>query len=110
MAAQNARTAGWFARFERATPGVVLGVLLGALVTFFGWVAVSLVDLRSDVESLDARVTALEARVDAGFEQTNERLTRLEERVDDIYERLGDLHVLLAERLPPPPGENRPQR
>lgn len=106
MAAQHARTAGWFARFERATPGVVLGVLLGALVTFFGWVAVSLVDLRSDVESLDARVTALEA----GQKEIKARLTRLEERVDDIYERLGDLHVLLAERLPPPPGENRPQR
>ena len=98
MAAQNARTAGWTARFTQAAPAAILAVLLGALVTFLGWISLSLMNIRSDVESLDTRVTALEARVEKGFEQTNERLTRLETRVDDIYK-------LLAERLPPPPEE-----
>ena len=96
MAAQNARTAGWSARFTQAAPVAVLTVLLGALVTFLGWVAVSLVDLNT-------RVGKLETRVEKGFEQTDARLTRLETRVIDIYK-------LLAERLPPPPEEKQPQR
>ena len=96
MAAQNARTAGWTARFTQAAPVAVLTVLLGALVTFLGWVAVSLVDLNT-------RVGKLETRVEKGFEQTDARLTRLETRVIDIYK-------LLAERLPPPPEEKQPQR
>jgi len=99
MSAQNARTAGWTARFTQAAPGAVLAVLLGALVALLGWIAISLVDLRSDVKALDARVTALEQ----GLQQVNERLTRLETRVDDIYK-------LLAERLPPPPEKEQLQR
>lgn len=110
VAAQDARTAGWFDRFAEAAPGAILGAAMGAVLFaifgFLGWIAVSVVDLRSDVESLDARVTALEE----GQKEIKERLTRLETRVDDIYARLNDIHVLLAERLPPPPEENRPQR
>jgi len=101
MGARYTRTAGWSARFSEAAPGAilgaVLGVLLAALVTFLGWLAVSLGDLRSDVKALDARVTTLEE----GQKEINARLTRLETRVDDIYK-------LLAERLPPPQEQTPP--
>ena len=105
MTAQNAQTAGWSARFIRAVPVAVLTVLLGALVTFLGWISISLTNLRSDAESLDTRVTALEARVEQGFEQTNARLTRLETRMDALNGSVNDIYKLLAERLPPPPEE-----
>lgn len=92
MAARYAQTGGWSARFTQAAPVAVLTVLLGALVTFFGWVAVSLVDLSTRVGKLEE-----------GQQQINARLTRLETSVIDIYK-------LLAERLPPPPEQNPPQR
>ena len=91
MAAQNARTAGWTARFAEAAPGAILGAALGAVLVaifgFLGWIAISVVDLQTRVGKLED-----------GLQQVNERLTRLETRVDDIYK-------LLAERLPPPPEE-----
>ncbi|MDD9801182.1 MAG: hypothetical protein OXU53_01290 [Deltaproteobacteria bacterium] len=103
MAAQNAQTAGWSARFTQAVPVAVLTVLLGALVTFLGWAAVSLVDLNT-------RVGKLETRVEKGFERTDARLTRLETRMDALNGSVNDIYKLLAERLPPPPEEKQPQR
>ena len=112
ISAQNAQTAGWSARFTQAAPAAILAAILGAVLVaifgFLGWITVSLGDLRSDFAALDARVTAVDARltrletsVEDGFDQTNERLTRLETRVIDIYK-------LLAERLPPPPEKEQP--
>ena len=94
MSAQNARTAGWSARFTQAAPVAVLTVLLGALVTFLGWVAVSLVDLNTRVGKLEE-----------GQRQINARLTRLETRMDALNGSVNDIYKLLAERLPPPPEE-----
>jgi len=92
MTAQNAQTAGWFARFLDAAPGAILTAVLIALFGFLGWITVSLGDL-------NARVTAVEAR-----------LTRLETSVDDLKASVKDIYKLLAERLPPPPEEKQPQR
>jgi len=109
MAAQDA---GWLALLAEAAPGAVLVALVGLL----GWIAISLVDLRSDAKALDARVTALDARVTAletrvedGFRQTNERLTRLEVRMDDTYARLNDIYKLLLEYRLPTAEQNPPQ-
>jgi len=99
MGARYAHTAGWSARFLEAVPAAVLGAVLVAIVGLLGWIAVSVVNLHSDIESLDARVTALEE----GQKEIKARLTRLETRVDDIYK-------LLAERLPPPQEQTPPQR
>ena len=92
MTAQNAQTAGWFARFLDAAPGAILTAVLIALFGFLGWITVSLGDL-------NARVTAVEAR-----------LTRLETSVDDLKASVKYIYKLLAERLPPPPEEKQPQR
>jgi len=97
MTAQNARTAGWTARFTQAAPVAVLTVLLGALVTFLGWVAVSLVDLNTRVGKLEE-----------GQRQINARLTRLETRMDALNGSVHDIYKLLAERLPPPPEKGQP--
>jgi len=97
----GAQDAGWLALLAEAAPGAVLVALVGLL----GWIAISLVDLRSDVKALDARVTALEQ----GQRQINERLTRLEVRMDDTYARLNDIYKLLLEYRLPTAEQNPPQ-
>jgi len=110
MDARYARAAGWSARFLEAVPAAVLGAVLVALIGLIAWIAVSVVNLHSDVKTLDARVTALETRVDKGFEQTNERLSRLEASVKDLNDKVIDIYKLLAERLPPPQEQTPQQR
>jgi len=92
MTARYTNTAGWSARFSEAVPTAVLGAVLVAIVGLLAWIAVSVVDLQTRVGKLEE-----------GQKEIKARLTRLETRVDDIYK-------LLAERLPPPPGENQQQQ
>ena len=101
MAAQNARTAGWTARFAEAAPGAILGAALGAVLVaifgFLGWIAISVVDLQTRVGKLED-----------GLQQVNERLTAVDARLTRLETRVDDIYKLLAERLPPPPEKEQP--
>jgi len=119
MAAQNAQSQGWFARFAPPFALTLLSVIL-VVWTFFGvfscldWTANKAVDIKT-------RKTLAAGQLETGVRaEPPDRITRLERRVeyeshrahkriDALYKHLWDEHMReLKKRLPPPPEKEQP--